>query len=72
MNITKVTINDSGTVSVRTIQLVELTIEACLRHVGHTKLCKMDKVRVEDNSIVVEIAQDKPWTYFTYVFVQSP
>jgi hypothetical protein len=71
VNITKVTINDSGTVSVRTIQLAELTIKACLRHLEHTKLCKMDKIRVEDNSIVVEIAQDKPWTYFTHVFVKA-
>lgn len=64
----KVFFLDNGEFGVVRVSLPEMTVAAAMAHLGVTELCPMDKAEAVEGDVVIELAQQKAWTYNRYVF----
>lgn len=69
---TQVTVSIDGSVTTKLVTMPAFTRKCVLASLGLTELPypKMDSIeRMSDGSLVVILAQEKPWTYVRHVFV---
>lgn len=71
LNLNLVTIYPNGNVTIQGGRIASLTKETALHALGIKTLCAMDSVETTTvnglPAFKVRIAQEKPWTYITYV-----
>jgi hypothetical protein len=69
MKVAKITTHVNGEIDIVRLEMPELTVASALANLRVKKLCPMDKAELIEGDVVIELAQDKPFTYITHVFV---
>lgn len=70
-----ITTNAVGDVSISEVEMKAFTFEAAMEIIGVAKLCPVDVydpvITPSFKCISLQIAQEKPFTYITYVFIHK-